>query len=132
MWLEIGLVYDVVAVQYFSSHIQDTRCGGFFYPSAEVQSVYSTAPANWALAHRCCILRLQFWFLFFIPWIWQENECLFDDVDVRISLLMKKYSVSLCILEATPYKTATVWPLTSYLTNHPSKMNKTCRALLEK
>ena len=31
------------------------------------------------------------------------------------------------ILEATPDKTAAVWPPTSYLTNHPSKMNKTCK-----
>ena len=29
------------------------------------------------------------------------------------------------ILEATPYKTAAVWPLTSHLMNHPSKINKT-------
>ena len=29
------------------------------------------------------------------------------------------------ILEATPHKTATVQPLTAYLTNHPSKRNKT-------
>ena len=28
------------------------------------------------------------------------------------------------ILEATPNKTAAVLPLTSYLKNHPSKMNK--------
>ena len=28
-------------------HIQDTHCGGS-YPSAEMQPVYSTAPANWA------------------------------------------------------------------------------------
>ena len=27
---------------------QDTRCGGGSYPSAEKQSVYSTAPADWA------------------------------------------------------------------------------------
>ena len=30
------------------------------------------------------------------------------------------------ILEATPYKTAAVWPLPSYLINHPSKMKKAC------
>ena len=35
------------------------------------------------------------------------------------------------ILEAAAYKTAVVRPLTSHLTNHPSKMNKTCFALLE-
>ena len=44
-------------------------------------------------------------------------------------------SVTCCfeqILEATPYKTAIVPPLTSHLTNNPSKMNKSCRALREK
>ena len=29
-------------------HIQDTRMGGGSYSAAEVQSVYSTAPADWA------------------------------------------------------------------------------------
>ena len=36
------------------------------------------------------------------------------------------------ILEAKPYKTEAVRPLTSHLKNHPSKVNKTCRTLLEK
>ena len=36
------------------------------------------------------------------------------------------------ILEATPHKTAAVWSLTSHLTNHPSKTNKTWETLLEK
>ena len=36
------------------------------------------------------------------------------------------------IFEAVPYKSAIVWPLTSHLTNHPSKINKTCHSLLEK
>ena len=36
------------------------------------------------------------------------------------------------ILEATPHETTAVWPLTSHLRNHPSKMNKTCGAQLEK
>ena len=36
------------------------------------------------------------------------------------------------ILELTPVKTAVLQPLTSYLTNHPSKRNKTCWALQEK
>ena len=36
------------------------------------------------------------------------------------------------ILEAIPYDTTAVWPLTFYLKNYPSKMNKTCRTLLEK
>ena len=36
------------------------------------------------------------------------------------------------ILEATPHKTAVVWLLTSHFKNYPSKMNKTCRTLLEK
>ena len=36
------------------------------------------------------------------------------------------------ILEATPHKTAAIRPSTSHLTNHPSKTNKTWRALLEK
>ena len=36
------------------------------------------------------------------------------------------------VLEPPPYKTAVVQPLTSYLTNHPSKMNKICCALPEK
>ena len=30
------------------------------------------------------------------------------------------------IFDATPYKTATLWPLTSYHTNHPSQTIKTC------
>ena len=30
------------------------------------------------------------------------------------------------ILEAASHKKATVWPLTSLLTNHPTKMTKTC------
>ena len=34
--------------------------------------------------------------------------------------------------KATSQKTAVVWPLTSYLTNHLSKMNMTCWALLRK
>ena len=33
------------------------------------------------------------------------------------------------ILEATLYKTATVEPLTSHLTNHSSKAHKMCRVL---
>ena len=36
------------------------------------------------------------------------------------------------ILEATPYKTAAVWPSTSHLTNHPREKNSTCWTLLEK
>ena len=34
--------------QIFSCHIQDTRCGEY-YPSANKQSVYSTAPTDWAM-----------------------------------------------------------------------------------
>ena len=36
------------------------------------------------------------------------------------------------ILEVKPHKTAAVSPLTSHLTNHRNKTNKTCRILLEK
>ena len=36
------------------------------------------------------------------------------------------------ILEATPNKAAAVWPLTSHLTSHSSKTNKTCVTLIEK
>ena len=36
--------------QIVSCHIQDTRWGGS-YSSAEVPSVYSTAPANWAIKY---------------------------------------------------------------------------------
>ena len=36
------------------------------------------------------------------------------------------------ILEATSHKVAAVRPLSTYLRNYPNKMNKTCRALLEK
>ena len=36
------------------------------------------------------------------------------------------------ILEAKPIRTTVVWPLTSHLTNHPNKTNKTCKVLLEK
>ena len=35
------------------------------------------------------------------------------------------------ILEAAPYKTAAVQLLTSHLTNHPSKTNEACLAMLE-
>ena len=35
------------------------------------------------------------------------------------------------ILEATLDKTEAVWPLTSYLTNHLSKMNKTYGGITE-
>ena len=35
------------------------------------------------------------------------------------------------ILEAAPHKTATAWPLVSYLTNHSSKTNTTCWSLVE-
>ena len=46
------------------------------------------------------------------------------------------YMNSVCffeqILEAVPYKTAVVQSLTSHLSNHPNKTNKTCWALLEK
>ena len=36
------------------------------------------------------------------------------------------------ILETAPHKTAAIWPLASNLTNHPSKMKKTCQTMLEK
>ena len=36
------------------------------------------------------------------------------------------------ILKTIPNKTAAVRPLTSYLTNHQNKTNKTCQAQLEK
>ena len=36
------------------------------------------------------------------------------------------------ILEATPYKTTAVWPLTTHLKNHPSKTNKTYGTQQEK
>ena len=36
------------------------------------------------------------------------------------------------IEEAAPHKTTTVKPLTSDLTNYPSRINKTCRTLLKK
>ena len=36
------------------------------------------------------------------------------------------------ILAAVPHKTADVWPLTSHLTKHPSKKNKTFWELREK
>ena len=36
------------------------------------------------------------------------------------------------ILEAAPYKTAVVQPLATYLTNHLSKTNNICWALLKK
>ena len=39
-------VYWNFTIKLFSVHIQDTRWGGA-YVSAEKQSVYSTAPANW-------------------------------------------------------------------------------------
>ena len=32
--------------------------------------------------------------------------------------------------ETAPYKAATVQPFTSHLTNHPSKMSKTCFTLI--
>ena len=36
------------------------------------------------------------------------------------------------ILETTPNETTAIWPLISSRKNYPSKMNKTCRTLLEK
>ena len=36
------------------------------------------------------------------------------------------------VLEAAPYKTAAVWPLTSHLINHQTKTSKTCCPLLAK
>ena len=35
------------------------------------------------------------------------------------------------ILKATSHKITVLWPPTSHLKNHPSKMNKACRTLLE-
>ena len=46
----------------------------------------------------------------------------------QIDIYYNKYG----FLKATPHETTAVWPLTSYLENHPSKTNKTCRTLLEK
>ena len=68
--------------------------------------------------------------------VWLNNK------DFNKSLSKKKNArwelhknVACCfeqILEATPEKTASVWPLVSYLTNHPSKTNKISWALLVK
>ena len=48
----------------------------------------------------------------------------------------EQYKDSACYFEqiqvAVLHKTATVQPLTSYITNHPSKTSKTCWAMLEK
>ena len=40
-----------LTIRLFSVIYKDTRCGGWFYPSAEMQSVYSTALADWATGH---------------------------------------------------------------------------------
>ena len=36
------------------------------------------------------------------------------------------------VLEVTAHKITAVWPPATHLKNHSNKMNKTCRALLEK
>ena len=51
----------------------------------------------------------------------KRSEIKFDGITQRCCVLFKQ------MLEAAPYKPATVQPLTSHLTNHP---NKTCWALL--
>ena len=53
-----------------------------------------------------------------------------------ITLTLMKYKDAVCCfehsLEAALYEIAVVRPLTSHLTNHPSKMSKTCWELLKK
>ena len=42
--------------QSVSCHIQDTRWGGGLTPSLDMQSVYSTAPVDWANAVRDSVI----------------------------------------------------------------------------
>ena len=57
-------------------------------------------------------------------------------ISIIINILWELHKDAVCcheqILEAALHETATVWPLTYHLTNHPSMTNKTCWALLEK
>ena len=57
---------------HYLCHIQDTRCGGWSYPFAEVLSVYSTAPADWTR-----LLFLVIW-NHIIPWKKKKTD--FDTV----------------------------------------------------
>ena len=69
---------------------------GVFYPSAEVQSVYSTAAANWAMH------RMDF----------------YEKLGEKVQWNLYK-GVSCCfekIRDAAPNKIAAVWPSTSHLT----------------
>ena len=56
------------------------------------------------------------------------HGCLTKHIQKKLD---RKYSLKQN-LEATFHKTAVVWPLASHLTNHSSKMNKTCETQLEK
>ena len=40
-------------------HIQDTRWSGRSYPTAEIQSVHSTALADWSKQFMFCLLRIE-------------------------------------------------------------------------
>ena len=66
--------------------------------------------------------------------LWHINHCRLFNVESSLYIYIE-YKTATCfetVLDAKPDKTAAVRPLTSYLSNYPSKRNKTCRALLEK
>ena len=68
--------------------------------------------------------------LMIISFYWSTN----DGVSMHKSL-QELHKDAICfeqILEAAPYKTATLWSLTAYLTNNQSKPSKAWWVLLEK
>ena len=62
--------------------------------------------------------------------IWMLTKCMEKKLDGEL------HKNAVCqfeqILEALPKNTTAVWPLTSHLKNHWTKMNKTCGTLLDK
>ena len=61
-----------------------------------------------------------------------QYYCMAAPLGTRWELHKNAMFYSKQILEATSDKIATVWPLVFHFTNHLSKINKTCEALLEK
>ena len=74
---------------------------GVSYPIAEMQSVYSTTPADWAM------------YAYVFVYV-----CVLDGNNTRMLR---------AVFEVTLHKAAVVRPLTSHLTNFKEPMNKTCR-----
>ena len=56
-------------------YIQDTCWGQGSYPSTEMQLVYYTAPANWALKEFDIFKKFFFFFKFiFLRLIWEDSK----------------------------------------------------------